>query len=87
MTMRTDLSDLEVANFIREFTAAHVREVASGLKREYRLYRRQSNGGEQTVFIPPDAVHLAEMSPAWGKQLKQLSVSPNLTGCSEIKLK
>ena len=76
VTMRTDLSDLEVAGFVRGFTAAHVREVQSGLKREYRLYRRILAGTSQIVFIPPDAVHLAEQTPTWGKQIKQLSEPP-----------
>ena len=87
VTMRTDLSDLEVAGFIREFTAAHVREVQTGLNKEYRLYRRAIPRAEQIVFIPPDAVHLAEQTPTWGRQIKQLSVLPNLTGCSELKIR
>lgn len=85
--MRTNLSDLEVASFVREFTAAHVREVRTGLKKEYRLYRRTLAGTDQIVFIPPDAVHLAEQTPTWGKQIKQLSMPPNLTGCSELKIR
>jgi hypothetical protein len=87
LTMRTRFAELEIAKFEREFRIAHKREVDSGLKREYRLYRRASGGGDQVVFVPPDAVHLAETSPTWGKQLKALSVPPNLTGCSELKIR
>ncbi|MBV8534183.1 MAG: hypothetical protein JO128_01240 [Alphaproteobacteria bacterium] len=85
--MRTHLSDLELASFIREFAAAQVLEVQTGLKNEYRLYWRTVVGTNRIVFIPPDAVHLAERMPTWGKQIKQLSDVPNLTGCSELKLR
>jgi hypothetical protein len=87
LTMRTEFAHLEVESFVREITAAHAREVSTGLSREYRLYRREQRAGEHLVLIPPDAIHLAERTPTWGKQIKQLSVSPNLTGCSEIKLR
>lgn len=79
------MSDLEAANFVREFTAAHAREVGSGLQKEYRLYHRKAAPGDHTIFIPPDAVHLAEQTPTWGKQLKQLFELPNLKGCSEVR--
>lgn len=85
--MLTKFADRELASFTREFTAAHAREISSGLKKEYRLYSRNANGGTQIVFIPPDAVHLAEQTPTWGKQIKQLFVLPNLTGCSELKFR
>lgn len=85
--MRTKFADIEVANFEREFRIAHKREIDTGLKREYRLYCRPSGGGDQIVFVPPDAVHLAELTPTWGKQLKALSTPPNLTGCSELKIR
>lgn len=85
--MRTSFPDLEIAGFIREVTAAHVREGLSGLKAEYRLYRRMAPSGEHVVMIPPDALHLAEQTPTWGKQLKQLASLPNLTGFSEIKFR
>jgi hypothetical protein len=87
VTMRTDLSDLEVANFMREVTVAHMREVQTGLTKSYRLYKRGEPRGDQTIFIPPDAVHLVEQTPTWGKQLKQLSEPPGLAGCSEVKIR
>jgi hypothetical protein len=87
VTMRTGFPDLEIAGFMREITAAYVRELSSGLKVEYRLYRRMVPSGEHIVMIPPNALHLAEQTPTWGKQLKQLSALPNLTGFSEIKLR
>lgn len=87
VTMRTGFSDLEIAGFIREITAVHVREVLSGLKVEYRLYRRRAPSGEHIVMIPPNALHLVEQTPTWGKQLKQLFSLPNLTGFAEIKIR
>ncbi len=85
--MRTEFADIQVANFQRAFSQIHKRELDSGLKREYRLYCRVLAGGDQIVFVPPDAAHLAEATPTWGKQLKPLAASPNLTGCSELKFK
>ncbi|HEX9461029.1 MAG TPA: hypothetical protein VGB82_00395 [Alphaproteobacteria bacterium] len=87
VTMRTDFADLEVEGFMREITAAHIREITSGANTEYRLYRRKAPNGEQIVIIPPDAVHLAEQTRTWGKQLKQLSSPPSLVGFSEVKVR
>ena len=87
VTMRTDFSDAEVASFLREITAAHGREVAAGARNEYRLYRRKMASGDHTILIPPEVAHLAEQTPTWGKQLKQIPAPQNLTGFSEVNLR
>jgi hypothetical protein len=87
VTMRTEFADWEIEGFLREIAAAYRRETASGAATQYCLYRRKTGAGEHIVMIPPDAVHLAEETRPWGKQLKQLSFPPSLVGFSAVELR